>query len=86
MGHHSEAFVDTSKSCNAIAIADGGRAGEVGYLGEFSVTEAALRKLVAKLVANTVICAPHLSLKPPLLRRTNPRARRLERSIRMRAT
>jgi hypothetical protein len=42
------------------------------YLGEFSVTEAAPRKLVAKLVANTVICAPHLSLKPPLLRRTNP--------------
>ena len=53
MGHHTEAFVgiDTSKSCNAIAIADGGRGGEVRYLGEFSATEAAVRKLVAKLAA-----------------------------------
>jgi transposase len=31
VGHHTEAFVgiDTSKSCNATAIADGGRGGEV---------------------------------------------------------
>ena len=53
MGHHTEAFVgiDTSKSRNAIAIADGGRGGEVRYLGEFPATEAAIRKLVAKLAA-----------------------------------
>ena len=53
MGHHTEVFVgiDTSKSRNAIAIADGGRGGEVRYLGEFSATEAAIRKLVAKLAA-----------------------------------
>ena len=53
MGHHTEAFVgiDTSKSRNAIAIADGGRGGEVRYLGEFPATEAAVRKLVAKLAA-----------------------------------
>jgi transposase len=51
--HHTEAFVgiDTSKSRNAIAIADGGRGGEVRYLGEFPATEAAIRKLVAKLAA-----------------------------------
>ena len=53
MGHHIEAFIgiDTSKSHNAIAIADGGRGGEVRYLGEFPATEAAIRKLVAKLAA-----------------------------------
>ena len=53
MGHHSEVFIgiDTSKSRNAIAIADGGRGGEVRYLGEFAATEAAVRKLVAKLAA-----------------------------------
>ncbi|MEY9237990.1 hypothetical protein ABIF78_010371 [Bradyrhizobium japonicum] len=53
MGHHTEVFVgiDTSKSRNAIAIADGGRGGEVRYLGEFPATEAAIRKLVAKLAA-----------------------------------
>jgi len=57
VGHHTEAFVgiDTSKSCNAIAIADGGRSGEVRYLGEFSATEAAIRKLVASFQRNTVI-------------------------------
>jgi transposase len=51
VGNHTEAFVgiDTSKSRNAIAIADGGRGGEVRYLGEFPATEAAIRKLVAKL-------------------------------------
>ena len=53
MGHHTEAFVgiDTSKSSDAIAIADGGRGGEVRYLGDFPATEAAIRKLVAKLAA-----------------------------------
>ena len=53
MGHHTEAFVgiDTSKLRNAIAIAEGGRGGEVRYLGEFPTTEAAMRKLVAKLAA-----------------------------------
>ena len=51
MGKHSEAFVgiDTSKLRNAIAVADGGRGGEVRYFGEFPTTDAAIRKLVAKL-------------------------------------
>jgi len=35
---------------NAVAIAEGGRNGEVRYLGEIPNTEAATRKLVAKLV------------------------------------
>ena len=53
MRHHSEAFIgiDTSKSRNAVAIAEGGRGGEVRFLGEFPTTEAATRKLVAKLAA-----------------------------------
>src|SRR5262245_25055804 len=53
VGHHTEAFVgiDTSKLRNAVAIADSGRGGEVRYLGEFPATEAAIRKLVAKLAA-----------------------------------
>ena len=53
MGRHSEAFVgiDSSKLRNAVAIAEGGRDGEVRYLGEFPATEAAIRKLVAKLAA-----------------------------------
>src|SRR5215471_8137135 len=51
VGHHTEAFVgmDTSKSRNAVAIAEGSRGGEVRYLGEFPTTEVAMRKLVAKL-------------------------------------
>jgi transposase len=50
---HSEAFVafDTSKLRNAVAIADGGRAGEVRFLGEIDNTGAATAKLVRKLAA-----------------------------------
>jgi transposase len=53
VGHHSEVFIgiDTSKLRNAVAIAEGGRGGEVRFLGEFPATEAAVRKLVAKLAA-----------------------------------
>jgi transposase len=51
--HHSQAFVgiDTSKLRNAVAVAEGGRGGEVRYLGEFDTDQAATRKLVAKLCA-----------------------------------
>jgi transposase len=51
--HHSEAFVgiDTSKLRNAVAIAEGGRGGEVRYVGAIDATEAATRKLVTKLAA-----------------------------------
>lgn len=51
MGHHSEAFIgiDTSKLKNAVAIAEGGRGGEVRYWGEIDTSEAATRKLIAKL-------------------------------------
>src|SRR6202000_2604239 len=53
MGDYSEVFVgiDTSKLRNAVAIAEGGRNGEVRYLGEVENTEAATRKLVKKLAA-----------------------------------
>jgi transposase len=49
--HHSEAFVafDTSKSRNAVAIAEAGRSGEVRFVGEIEHTEAATAKLVKKL-------------------------------------
>ena len=51
MEHNSEAFIgiDTSKLKNAVAISEGGRDGEVRYLGEIETTDAATRKLVAKL-------------------------------------
>jgi hypothetical protein len=51
--HHSEAFVgiDTSRLRNAVAVAEEGRGGDVRYLGEIDTTEAAKRKLVAKLAA-----------------------------------
>ena len=43
MADDSEVFVgiDTSKLRNAVAIAEGGRNGEVRYLGEIENTEAA---------------------------------------------
>jgi transposase len=53
MSNHSEAFVafDTSKLRNAVAIADGERAGEIRFLGEIENTGAATAKLVNKLAA-----------------------------------
>ena len=51
MKDHSEAFVafDTSKSRNAVAVAEGGRRGEIRFLGEIDNTPEATRKLVRKL-------------------------------------
>ena len=53
MGQNSEVFVgiDTSKLKNAVAIAEAGRSAEVRYHGEIDTTDAATRKLVAKLAA-----------------------------------
>src|ERR1700682_126890 len=53
MSDHSEAFVafDTSKLRNAVAIADGGRAGEIRFLGEIENTAAATASRGLKLAA-----------------------------------
>jgi transposase len=53
VGHHSEAFIgiDTSKLRNAIAVAEDGRGGQIRYLGEVDTSDAATRKLVARLAA-----------------------------------
>ena len=51
MKKYSEAFVgfDTAKKRHAVAVAAGGRDGEVRYLGEVDSSPAAVEKLVAKL-------------------------------------
>jgi transposase len=48
---HSEGFVglDVAKSKNAVAIAEGGRRGEVRYFGEIDNTPEATRRLIARL-------------------------------------
>jgi len=55
-----EAFVgiDTSKARSAIAVAEGGREGELRYLGEYDNTPDAVLKLVRKLTERyeTVEC------------------------------
>jgi transposase len=53
MADYNEVFVgiDTSKLRNAVAVAEGGRNGEVRYYGEIENTEAATGKLVKKLAA-----------------------------------
>jgi transposase len=50
---NSEVFIgiDTSKLRNAVAIAEVGRTAEVRYQGEIDTTDAATRKLVARLAA-----------------------------------
>ena len=51
MKKDGEAFVgiDTAKARNAVAVAEGGRGGEIRYLGEFDNTPAAVNKLVRKM-------------------------------------
>jgi hypothetical protein len=55
VGHHSEAFIGTDaaklRNAIAIAVAEAGRKGEVRYLREVDPSEAATRRLVAKLAA-----------------------------------
>ena len=51
MGEYSEAFVafDVAKTKHAVAIAEGGRGGEVRFLGEVANTPAAVERLIRKL-------------------------------------
>ena len=51
MGEHSEAFVgiDVARGRNAVAIADGGREGEVRYLGEVDASSASMARIVRRL-------------------------------------
>ena len=51
MGEYSEAFValDVSKTKHAVAIADGGRGGEVRFLGDIPSSPAAVERLIGKL-------------------------------------
>ncbi len=51
MDERKEAFIglDTAKAKHAVALAEGGRDGEVRYLGEIENTEAAVERLVRKL-------------------------------------
>jgi transposase len=53
VSNHSEAFVafDSAKLRNAVAIAEAGRGGEVGFFGEIENSGAATAKLVKKLAA-----------------------------------
>jgi transposase len=43
--------IDTAKTRNAVAVAEGGRDGEVRYLGEFNNTPDAIAKLIRQLAA-----------------------------------
>jgi transposase len=50
MGEYSEAFVafDTAKVKHAVAIADGGRGGEVRFVGEVASTPVTVERLIRK--------------------------------------
>ena len=54
MRQNSEVFIgiDTSKLRNAVALADGNRGGEERYQAEIDATDAAARRMIAKLSAN----------------------------------
>jgi hypothetical protein len=51
MAEYSEAFVasDVARAKHAVAIAKGGRAGEVRFLGEVEKTPATIERMIKKL-------------------------------------
>ena len=51
MGKYSEAYVglDTSKTKHAVAVAEGGRNGEVRFWGEVTSSAAPVERLIGKL-------------------------------------
>lgn len=51
MDEHSGVFVglDVAKARHAVAVADGGRGGEVRYLGEIDADPTSVRRMVARL-------------------------------------
>ena len=53
VGDYTEAFVgiDAAKARDAIAVAEGGRGGEVRYLGEVDASEQGMRRVVARIAA-----------------------------------
>jgi hypothetical protein len=54
--HCSEVFVgiDVAKARNAIAVADGGRGGEVRFVGEVDASEESMRRVVKRIAATCV--------------------------------
>src|SRR5690349_8258091 len=51
VANYKEAYIgiDAAKVRNAVAVADGGRNGEIRYLGEFDASPENVRRLMAKL-------------------------------------
>ena len=58
MGEYSEAFVafDTSKTKHAVAIAEGGRRGEVRFLGDVASSPARVERLTRSWRDATTSC------------------------------
>ena len=51
MGEHSEVYVafDTAKLKHAVAVAEGGRGGEIRFVGEIENRPATIERLIKKL-------------------------------------
>ena len=58
MGEYSEAFVafDVAKKKHAVAIAEGGRTGEVRFVGEVENRPAAIERTIKKLGRGMIDC------------------------------
>jgi hypothetical protein len=58
MGKYSEAFVafDVAKKKHAIAIAEGGRTGEVRFLGDVENSPLPIERTIKRLAADTIGC------------------------------
>jgi transposase len=70
MGKHSEVFVafDVAKKKHAVAIAEGGRVGEVRFLGEVENSPLPIERTIRRLAARYDRC---MSASKPGLRDTH---------------
>jgi hypothetical protein len=64
MGKHSEVFVafDVAKKKHAVAIAEGGRTGEVRFLGEVENSPLPIKRTTRDWLTDTIGCMSDLRL------------------------
>ena len=71
MGEHSEVYVafDTAKRKHAVAIAEGGRAGEIRFVGEIENRPATIELLDASIRGAPLAALADRARRPATLRR-----------------
>jgi transposase len=65
MGEYSELFVafDVAKKKHAVAVAEGGRRGEIRFVGEIENSPATIERMIKKLAPCYLLFRGHVALR-----------------------